>query len=85
LYSTAMWKRLICFLAAVTGMVSAQVIAAAPSMAFGDEPHPPKLNTPAFVFSAHCEGKCGSRGTVVYELKNGQWKRKGPIVNFWEG
>jgi hypothetical protein len=178
-----MWKRLIWFLAAVTGTVSAQVIVDAPgftgdeiaiyrdfllhypdhlsnmigmqdttvafveSMAFGDEPHLPKLDIPAysgrklpsevmaltdevtvtariaaagkliyptershdlgpdgsvrthltlseiafdsrheqaaFVYSAHCGGKCGSRGTVVYELKNGQWKRKGPILNFW--
>jgi hypothetical protein len=79
-----MWKKLIWFLAAVTGTVSAQVIVDAPgftddeiaiyrnfllhypeqlsnmigmqdttvpfvaSMAFGDEPHPPKLNTPAY-------------------------------------
>ena len=180
-----MWKRLIWFLAAVTGTVSAQVIADAPgftddeiaiyrdfllhypeqqsnmigmqdttvavvaSIAFGDEPHPPELNIPAysgrklppevmaltgeeavtariaaahklvdpterspdvaldasarthltlseiafdsrheqaaFVFFAHCGGKCGSRGTVVYGLKEGQWKRKGPILNFWIG
>jgi hypothetical protein len=39
----------------------------------------------AFVFSASCGCKGGSRGTVVYELKNGQWKRKKPILNFWQG
>jgi hypothetical protein len=181
---TAMWKRLICFLAAFTVSVSAQVadaprftddeiaiyrdfllhypeqlsnmigmqdttVAFVASMAFGDEPHPPQLNIPAysgrkfppevmaltdeeavtariaaagklidpterspdvgpdgsvkthltlseiafdsrheqaaFVFFAHCAGKCGSRGTVVYGLREGQWKRKGPILNFWIG
>ena len=185
LYSTAMWKRLIWFLAAVTVPVSAQVTADAPhftgdeiaiyrdfllhypeqlsnmigmqdttvafvaSMAFGNEPDPPNLKIPAysgrklppevmaltdenavtariaaegklvdpkkrspsegpdgsvkmhftlseiafdskheqaaFVFSASCGCKGGSRGTVVYELKNGQWKRKKPILNFWQG
>jgi hypothetical protein len=35
----------------------------------------------AFVYSS-MRGKGGSRGTVVYELKNGQWERKGPILNF---
>jgi hypothetical protein len=39
----------------------------------------------AFVFTATCRCKGGSRGTVVYELKNGQWQRKKPILNFWIG
>jgi hypothetical protein len=40
----------------------------------------------AFVYSATCGCKGGSRGTVVYVLmKNGQWSRKGPILNFWIG
>jgi hypothetical protein len=39
----------------------------------------------AFVYSALCGCKGGSRGTVVYELQNGQWKRKKPILNFWQG
>jgi hypothetical protein len=39
----------------------------------------------AFVYSALCGCKGGSRGTVVYELQNGQWKRKKPILNFWRG
>jgi len=39
----------------------------------------------AFVYSATCGCKGGSRGTVVYELKNGQWNRKKPILNFWQG
>jgi len=38
----------------------------------------------AFVYSALCGCKGGSRGTVVYELQNGQWKRKKPILNFWQ-
>jgi hypothetical protein len=36
----------------------------------------------AFVYSS-MRGKGGSRGTIVYELKDGRWKRKGPILNFW--
>lgn len=39
----------------------------------------------AFVYSALCGCKGSRRGTVVYELKNGQWMRKGPILNFWIG
>jgi hypothetical protein len=40
----------------------------------------------AFVYSATCGCRGGSRGTVVYVLmKNGQWSRKGPILNFWIG
>jgi len=39
----------------------------------------------AFVYSALCRCKGGSRGTVIYELQNGQWKRKKPILNFWQG
>jgi hypothetical protein len=34
-----------------------------------------------FVYSS-MRGKGGSSGTVVYELKNGQWTRKGRILNF---
>jgi hypothetical protein len=45
-----------------------------------------KHEVAAFVFSATCGCKGGSRGTVVYVLrKNGQWGRKGPILNFWIG
>jgi hypothetical protein len=40
----------------------------------------------AFVYSATCGCKGGSRGTVVYVLmENGHWSRKGPILNFWIG
>jgi hypothetical protein len=40
----------------------------------------------AFVYSATCGCKGGSRGTIVYVLmENGQWSRKGPILNFWIG
>jgi hypothetical protein len=39
----------------------------------------------AFVYSALCGCKGGSRGTVVYELNNGEWKRKGRILNVWQG
>jgi hypothetical protein len=35
----------------------------------------------AFVYSS-MQGRGGSSGTVVYELKNGQRKRKGRILNF---
>jgi hypothetical protein len=38
----------------------------------------------AFVFSS-LQGKGGTRGTVVYQLKNGEWKRKGRILNVWQG
>jgi hypothetical protein len=38
----------------------------------------------AFVFSS-LQGKGGTRGTAVYELKNGEWKRKGRILNVWQG
>jgi hypothetical protein len=37
------------------------------------------------VFAAHCYGKCGSRGTVVYKLEDGHWRRTKPILNFWIG
>ena len=36
----------------------------------------------AFVYSSLCGCIGGSRGTVVYELQNGQWRRKKPILNF---
>jgi hypothetical protein len=36
------------------------------------------------VFAAHCGGKCGSRGTVVYKLEDGHWNRT-RILNFWIG
>jgi hypothetical protein len=39
----------------------------------------------AFIFSASCTCKGGQRGTLVYELKNGRWERKKPILNFWQG
>jgi hypothetical protein len=35
----------------------------------------------AFLYSSMCGCKGGTSGTVVYELKNGQWKRKGRILN----
>jgi hypothetical protein len=38
----------------------------------------------AFVFSS-LQGKGGTRGTVVYELNNGEWKRKRRILNVWQG
>ena len=38
----------------------------------------------AFVFSS-LQGKGGIRGTVVYELRDGQWKRKKRILNVWQG
>jgi len=41
-------------------------------------------NQAAFVFSS-LQGKGGTRVTVVYELKNGEWKRKGRILNVWQG
>jgi hypothetical protein len=44
-----------------------------------------KHDQAAFVFSASCGCKGGSRGTVVYELRNGQWVRKNRILNFWMG
>jgi hypothetical protein len=169
--STAMWKRLIWFLAAVTATVAASGNADTPAFtadeiaiyrdfllhypeqpsemigmqeytvrfietyAFGDEPNPPKLNleTPAyssrqlppevmklttedavttraeaerkpiypqlkgrlklseiafdskhehaaFVYSS-MQGKGGTSGTVIYELRQGQWRRKA-ILNF---
>ena len=39
----------------------------------------------AFIFSASCQCKGGQGGTVVYELKSGQWKRKTPMLNYWMG
>jgi hypothetical protein len=44
-----------------------------------------KHETAVLVFTAHCGGKCGSRGTVVYKLKNGHWNRSKPLLNFWIG
>jgi hypothetical protein len=38
----------------------------------------------AFVFSS-LQGRGGTRGTVVYELRDGQWKRKKRILNVWQG
>ena len=38
----------------------------------------------AFVFSS-LQGKGGIRGTAVYELRDGQWKRKKRILNVWQG
>jgi hypothetical protein len=39
----------------------------------------------AFVFSASCGCKGEHGGTVGYELKNGQWKRKQPMLKYWQG
>jgi hypothetical protein len=39
----------------------------------------------AFIFAALCGCKGGQGGTVVYELKNGQWTRKKPLLNDWIG
>jgi hypothetical protein len=36
-----------------------------------------------FIYSS-LQNKGGSRGTVVYELKGGQWKRT-KILNYWNG
>ena len=36
----------------------------------------------AFVYTAMCGCKGGSRGTVVYELKNGKWEQQKPLLNF---
>jgi|SRR5580692_4709384 hypothetical protein len=44
-----------------------------------------KHETAVLVFTAHCNGKCGIRGTVVYKLENGHWNRSKPILNFWIG
>jgi hypothetical protein len=44
-----------------------------------------KHETAVLVFAAHCNGKCGSRGTVVYKLEGGHWNRTMPILNFWIG
>jgi hypothetical protein len=185
LYSTAMWKRLIWFLAAITVTVSTQVsadtapftddeiaiyrdflihypeqlsnmigmqdttVAFVASIAYGPEPDPPNLEIPAcsgrklppevmvltgekavteriaaegklvdpkkispyqgpdgyvrthltlseiafdskhelaaFIFSASCRCKGGQGGTVVYELKNGRWERRRPLLNYWIG
>jgi hypothetical protein len=43
-----------------------------------------KRELAAFVFSS-LQGKGGTRGTVVYELRDGQWKRKKRILNVWQG
>ena len=44
-----------------------------------------KHETAALFFTAHCNGKCGIRGTVVYKLEDGHWNRTNPILNFWIG
>jgi hypothetical protein len=44
-----------------------------------------KHETAVLVFAAHCNGKCGSRGTVVYKMEDGHWRRMKPILNFWVG
>ena len=44
-----------------------------------------KHETAVLVYAAHCNGKCGSRGTVVYKLEGGHWNRTMPILNFWIG
>ena len=41
-----------------------------------------KREEAAFVYSAMCRCKGGSRGTVVYELKNGRWEQQTPFLNF---
>ena len=38
-----------------------------------------------FVFAALCGCKGGQGGTVLYELKNGQWELQRPILNAWIG
>jgi hypothetical protein len=39
-----------------------------------------------FVFAALCGCKGGQRGIVVYVLmKDGEWRREDPILNFWMG
>jgi hypothetical protein len=44
-----------------------------------------KHKTAVLVYAAHCMGKCGTRGTVVYKLEDGHWNRTSPILNFWIG
>jgi len=44
-----------------------------------------KRELAVFIFSASCRGKCGQGGTVAYELKAGQWKRKRHLLNDWIG
>jgi hypothetical protein len=39
----------------------------------------------AFIFSAICGCKGGQGGTVAYERKDGQWKRKKYLLNDWQG
>ena len=39
----------------------------------------------AFIFAALCGCKGGQGGTVAYELKDGQWKRKKHLLNDWIG
>jgi hypothetical protein len=36
----------------------------------------------AFIFDALCGCKGGQGGTILYELKDGQWKRK-KMLNDW--
>jgi len=38
-----------------------------------------------FIFAALCGCKGGQGGTVVYELKDGRWTLKKPILNDWIG
>jgi hypothetical protein len=39
----------------------------------------------AFIFAALCGCKGGQGGTVVYDLRNGRWKLRKPMVNYWIG
>jgi hypothetical protein len=39
----------------------------------------------AFIFAALCWCKGGRGGTVVYELKDGRWERRKPMLNYWIG
>ena len=38
-----------------------------------------------FVFAALCGCKGGQGGTLLYELKNGQWELQRPMLNSWMG
>lgn len=44
-----------------------------------------KHETAVFVFAALCGCKGGQGGTVLYELKNGQWELQRPMLNSWMG
>jgi hypothetical protein len=39
---------------------------------------------PEIILPIDRQGKGGTRGTVVYELNNGKWQRKGRILNVWQ-